>query len=104
MNTQSQPILGFLPGIHLRRRGPPVRRGNLISCAQLLAVRRLIPSSLAMSLYKTPAKCRLQNICRIASDFMLKGSRSQQIAAIVAFEIAATDLYVGGRRKRRPRE
>lgn len=72
MNTQCQPIFGFLPGIHLWRRGPPLRRGSPISCAQLAAVRRLIPSSLAMSLYKTPAKCRLQNICRIASDFMLK--------------------------------
>jgi hypothetical protein len=92
MNTQSQPILSFLRGIHLRRRGPPCRRGNPISCAQLLAVRRLISSSLAMSLYKTPAMWRSQNNFLIASDFMLKVLVVGKFAAIVAFEIAATDL------------
>src|SRR5271163_3681266 len=97
MNTQSQPILGFLPGIHLWRRGPPLRRGSPISCAQLAAVRRLIPSCRQMSLYRTPAKCRSQNNCLIASDFMLDCLPLGMVfvvgrfAAIVAFEIAATE-------------
>jgi hypothetical protein len=45
-----------------------------------------------MSLYETPAKWRSQNICRIAFDFMLMVFVVGRFAAIVAFEIAATDL------------
>jgi len=92
MNTQIQPIFDFLPGIHLWRRGPPLRRGSPISCAQLAAVRRLIPSCWQMSLYRTPAKCRSQNICRIASDFMFMVLVVGRFAAIVAPKITDTDL------------
>jgi hypothetical protein len=49
-DTESQPIFGIVPGVHLSRRGPPLRRGNPISRAQLLAVRGLIPSARQMSL------------------------------------------------------
>lgn len=53
-----------------------------------------------MSLYKTPAKWRSQNIFRIASDFMLMVLVVGRFAGIVASEIAATDPYLGGHGKR----
>ena len=81
-----------MPGIHRLRRGPPIRWGSPISCAQLPAVRRLISSSRQMSVYGTPAKWRSQNNCLIASDFMPKVSVVRRVALIVALKIAAMEF------------
>lgn len=90
IDTEIQPISGFLPGTQRWRRGPPRLRSSPISRAQLPAVRLLIPSSWQMSPYGIPAKCRSQNNCRVASDFMPMISVLEKSALIVAFKIATT--------------
>jgi hypothetical protein len=102
IDTQSQPILGLLPGIHLWRREPPFRWGSPISRAQLPAVRRLIPSSWLMFMYDAPAKKRSQNNCRIASAFISTVVIAGRLAAIVALKIAAVEFLCKGSGRQRP--